>query len=111
MSLRFKFTKPVGKKNERERFRALLQSEGYRRNRDGELSTSDYTRFMTSTENDSTVDKVLARCKDSQNFSNGYAFTWDDIIQWISDHWFDILKIVLMIALIFLEPKPEPGKA
>jgi hypothetical protein len=102
------FSKPSGRSGERERFRALLQSEGYRRNRDGELSNKDYAKFVTSTENNAVVDTVLKECK-GDACKNGYAFSWDDIIQWISDHWWDILKIVLTVALLFLEPKPEDG--
>lgn len=108
---RFKFRdKPLGKENERERFRALLQSEGHRRHRAGELSTPDYAKFMTQTEEDHVVDTVLTDCKGDVH-SNGFQFSWDDIIAWIDEHWFEILKAVLTVAILFLEPKPEKGQA
>jgi len=110
--IRLKLKAPPGKDGEIERFRALMQSEAYRRHRDQGLSTADYTRFMTSTEDDRCVEDVLYECKKDTNkcFSNGYSFSWDDIISWIDEHWFEILKIVLTVAILFLEPKPEPGK-
>jgi hypothetical protein len=110
MALRLKFSKPCGRENERERFRALLQSEGYRRHRDGELSTADYTRFVTGTESNRVVDDVLSQCKDNKCALNGYAFSWDDIIAWIDAHWFEILKVILTVAILFLEPKPSEGE-
>jgi hypothetical protein len=105
---RLKLNKPFGRGAERERFRALLQSEGYRRHRDGELSAREFTQFMISTESNRVISDVLRQCKDDTNksLSNGYAFSWDDIIKWIDDHWFDILKLVLTVAILFLEPKP-----
>lgn len=106
---RVKFKKPYGREAERERFRAVLQSEAYRRNRDGEMSTHDYVEFMTGTEEDKVIDDVMYEVQHDTNkcFQNGYSFSWDDVIQWVSDHWLDILKIVLSVAILFLEPKPE----
>ncbi len=108
-NMRLKLKSPLGKEGEHERFRALLQSEAYRRHRDQGLSTADYTRFMTGTEDDDVVASALAKCKDStdKSMSNGFSFSWDDIIAWIDDHWFEILKLVLTVAILFLEPKPE----
>ncbi len=111
MALRLKLRQPEGKDGERERFRALLQSEAYRRHRDQGLSTADYTKFLTSTEDDRTVDKVLAECKGGDAYkANGFSFNWDDIIAWIDAHWFEILKLVLTVAILFLEPKPESNQ-
>ncbi len=111
MSLRLKLRQPEGKDGERERFRALLQSEAYRRNRDGNLSTGEYADFMARTEQDHVVDKVLADCKGGDAYkANGFSFNWDDIIEWIDAHWFEILKLVLTVAILFLEPKPESDK-
>lgn len=111
MSLRLKLRRPEDQGGERERFRALLQSEAYRRHRDGHLETGKYADFMARTEDDGVVDKVLADCKGGDAYkANGFSFNWDDIIAWIDEHWFDILKLVLTIAILFLEPKPEKGK-
>lgn len=110
--IRIKLKTPAGKDGEHERFRALLQSEAYRRNRDGVMTTGDYADFMARTEDDRVVTKVLSECKSETNMchANGFSFTWDDIIAWIDEHWFEILKIILTVAILFLEPQPEPGK-
>lgn len=101
-----KFRRPRGQQNKIERLRAITQFEFYHRFRDGQLSGEDYVRAMTATEDDRVMQRVL-RDVSSDHTLNGYQLNWDDIITWISEHWWDILKIVLSIALLFAEEEPD----
>jgi|SRR3972149_506053 len=85
----------------RRKYWHRLRQELMRRRDEGKVSEEEYGQAFDAMENPRTAQRVILRSQDELG-----EIDWDGIVQWIKDHWLDILKIILTICLLFLEPKP-----
>jgi len=78
---------------ERDRFRAIFQKKLTDEFSAGRIEQEAYGRAMQS----SNKDWVIRRCIREQREKYGFEFDWSNIVAWISEHWLEILKFVLML--------------
>jgi hypothetical protein len=89
---------------ERDRFRAIFQAEITEQHAAGKISEADYSKVFAASDKDRVIDRVIREAeKPTPDSAFSYSLNWDDIVQWVKDHWWDILKFVLTIALLFLD--------
>ena len=98
------------------KFKPLYRMAARKGRREGTISREDYDKVMETlrwpqrTRRDSG-DKVevLNSVQDyvyGQMEIEGCKIDWDGVLEWIKEHWVDILKIIITL-LVLLEPPPK----
>ena len=98
------------------KFKPIYRIAARRALRAGTLSRDDYDKVMETLRWPHRIRKesgdkvaVLPVVQDyvyEQMELEGLEIDWDGILDWIKDHWVDILKIIISL-LILLEPPPK----
>lgn len=73
-----------------------------RRRDEGAISREDFDTAFDTMSNPKKADRVIARA--SQEVGS---VDWVSLVDWIKDHWLEILKIVISVAFLFLEGDDE----
>lgn len=96
----------------RERYRSVAGCEVLEQHRAGKVTDEDYNSFCSAMSNPGTVDTLIAESEKSGTEDSNFvgSFSWDNIVQWFKDNWFEILKLCLTL-LLFLEPRPADADA
>lgn len=94
---------------QRERYRRHLRRMLREKHESGEIATPDYERAMRASLKNSTIEKVIAESRqptmDGSNLKGD--FSWTGIWDWICENWFEILKIVITVAILFADDDSE----
>jgi hypothetical protein len=72
----------------------------------GKISKRDFDIAFDTMSDPRKADRVIARS--SQEVGG---FDWATIVEWISLHWVDILKVIVSIAFLFLEEEKQAKQA
>lgn len=93
---------------ERDRFRAVFQVELTERHDAGEISDEEFIKVLAGSDRDRVIDRLIREAeKPTPDSRFSYSLNWDDIIQWMKDHWLDILRFMLTILLLFLDEEEQ----
>ena len=98
------------------KFKPLYRIAARRSLREGTISREDYDKVMETLrwprrlrrDSGETVE-VLDGVQDyvyGQMELEGRKIDWDGVLEWIKEHWVDILKIIITL-LVLLEPPPK----
>jgi len=98
------------------KFKPLYRIAARRGLREGTISRDDYDKVMETLRwphrlrRDSSENiEVLGEVQDyvyGQMELEGRKIDWDSVLEWIKDHWVDILKVIISLLLL-LEPPPK----
>lgn len=70
--------------------------------RRGEISQKDYETALATLRRDDATQRVFDEAVPASGID------WSRISQWIKDNWLEILKVVLTIAVLFLDNSDDP---
>lgn len=71
--------------------------------RRGEISQKDYETVLATLRRDDATQEVFTQAVPASGID------WSRISQWIKDNWLEILKIVLTVAIMFLDKPDDPS--
>ena len=93
----------------REKMRFHLQQMLRERRGSGEITPEDYAKGMKASQRNSTIEKLIAESQKSGSTESNLVgeFSWAGIWEWIQENWFEILKIVITIAILFADTQEE----
>lgn len=84
-----------------DRFRAIFQKEITDQYHAGKIEKEDYDVAMRRSERNRVVHEMI-------NEANRHGdFNWVRVVDWVKEHWWDILKIALTLAILFLDGEEE----
>lgn len=88
---------------QRDRFRAILQFEIFRRHESGEINSYEIEKALAASDSDRVITKIMRRYeRDSKN--GVLAADWNSIVAWFQEHWGDILQAILALVMVFMDP-------
>ncbi len=93
----------------RDKMRFHFQQMLRERRGTGEISPEDYDKGMTASHRNSTIEHLIAESQKSGSEESVLRgeFSWSGIWEWIQENWFEILKIVITIAILFADTPEE----
>jgi len=93
----------------RDKYRKHLQRMLGEQHEAGEISDFDYQRAWKASLKNSTIESVIAESRKSGTTDSNLKgeFSWEGIWQWLKDNWWEILKLVLTIAIMFADTEEE----
>ena len=93
----------------RDKMRSNFQRMLRERRGSGELTVEDYNKGMRASQRNSTIEHLIAESQKSgtEGSSLKGEFDWAGIWEWIKENWWEILKIVITIAIMFADTPDE----
>ena len=93
----------------REKMRSNFQRMLRERRGSGELTVEDYNKGMRASLRNSTIEHLISESQKSGSPDSPLKgeFDWAGIWEWIKENWWEILKIVLTIAIMFADTQEE----
>ena len=93
----------------REKMRFHFQQMLRERRGQGEISPEDYSKGMMASKRNSTIEHLISESQKSGSEDSVLRgeFSWSGIWEWIQENWFEILKIVITIAILFADTPEE----
>ena len=93
----------------REKYRSNLQRMLRERRGMGLITSQDYEKGMRASKRNSVIEHCISESKKSGSPDSPLVgeFDWAGIWEWIKENWWEILKIVITIAIMFADTQEE----
>lgn len=93
----------------RQKYRWHLQQILREKHGAGEIASIDYTKAMRASERNSVIEHCIAESRKSGTDGSNLVgeFSWAGIWEWIKENWFEILKVIITIAILFADTQEE----
>ena len=88
----------INKWRRRRQLRTGLRHAASEKFSAGEISPEEYTEVLTATHDKDRMEDLMDQITMNQSALGGPA--WDSIVEWLKEHWIDIVKILITLVLM-----------
>ncbi len=88
---------------QRDRFRAILQYELFRRHTAGKISDYELEKSLAASNSNRFIHKIMLRYDSTADTGLTIDADWDSIIGWFQEHWDEILQIIMALVMVFMD--------
>ena len=97
---------------QRDRFRAILQFELFRRHTDGEISEYELEKALSASNSNRVIHRIMRQYdRTATTGSLSLGADWDSIIAWFKENWSEILQKIMALVMIFMDSEDENDRA
>ena len=95
---------------QRDRFRAILQFELFRRYEGGAISEYNLEKSLAASNSDRFINKIMRRY-DRTGPTDVLGADWDSIIAWFQENWPQLLQMMMSLVMIFMDSEDDRDRS
>ena len=88
---------------QRDRFRAILQFELFRRHESGQISEFELEKSLAASNSDRVIHKIMNK----YDRAGVLTADWDSIIAWFQENWDNVLQAILALVMVFMDSEDD----